>query len=96
MLSRDEFAGAVRAFKDELSAICLQQDTRHLESVPNFEAELREALQVFRDPKARHSDVLVAACGLIDEFTTSNWDSVVAQCYDVYRLRARDDDNLLD
>lgn len=89
MLTREEFEGAALVFKDELSAICLQQTEQALRALPGFETELREALRTLRDPEARAVDVLTAACGLIDEFASLSWDSVVRQTYELYQLRAK-------
>ena len=89
MLTREEFAGAVQVFKDELSAICVQQNAAGLDSLPGFNAELREAMVTLHDPASSSEFVLSTAWGLVDEFLVRSWEASIAQAYDAYLLRYR-------
>jgi hypothetical protein len=89
MISKQDFATAVRSVLDELSMLCLRTTPDELDRLPGFAAELKEARTVACRPDASSTQVLSASCGLVDEFVTRSWDRVIAEAYDSYIAAAR-------
>jgi len=84
MISREEFAQAIRTFLGETSAICAAQTPNDLRHRLGFERELQEAKQAFRDPSSTSSVILMAAFGLVDEFVNRTWNEVIDKSYSFY------------
>jgi hypothetical protein len=84
MISKQDFAAAVRSVFDELSLLSLRATPDELARLPGFAAELTEMRSIACRPDASSTQVLSASCGLVDEFVTQNWDTVISETYDSY------------
>jgi hypothetical protein len=84
MISKLDFATAVRSVFDELSLLCLRATPDDLARLPGFAAELAEMRSAVCRPDASSAQVLSASCGLVDEFVSRSWDKVISETYDSY------------
>lgn len=89
MISRQDFAAAVRSVFDELSVLCLRTNPDELARLPGFAAEVNETRSRICQPDVSSTQVLSASCGLVDEFVTRSWDKVIAEAYDSYIAAGR-------
>jgi hypothetical protein len=84
MMSRDEFARAIQSFLEELSAIAVTKNPEDLKHLLGFDAELREAREIFQDRRTPANVIVSTAVGLIDEFAHRSWDEIVDKAYAFY------------
>ena len=83
-MSRDEFARAIQSFFGELSAIAVTKSPEDLKHLLGFEGELREARELFRDPRTPSNVIVSTAVGLVDEFAHRSWDEILDKAYAFY------------
>lgn len=84
MMSRDDFATAIDSFLGEMSAMCAAQTPADLRHLLGFDREVQETREALRDASATSASILMAACGLVDEFAHRTWDEVIDKSYAFY------------
>jgi hypothetical protein len=85
MMSRDEFARAMQCFLGELSAIAVAKSPQDLRQLLGFEAELRQAREIFQDRRTPANTIVSTAVGLVDEFAHKSWDEIIDNAYTFYK-----------
>ena len=84
MLSKANFATAVRFFMREMSSVCLLETPESLRHLLGFREEILAFREVLRDPHSTDVAVLSGAFGVVDEYVHRKWDAIVNEIYDAY------------
>jgi hypothetical protein len=87
IIDRDDFARAIDAFMEELSAICASQTPEGLRLLRGFSEEAQETRTLLADPALTDERLLSLAFGLVDEYYGARREAVLEEAYRYYADR---------
>jgi hypothetical protein len=88
MLNREDFAQAIDAFMEEMSAICAAQTSEGLRLLRDFSKEVQETRILLADPEVTEERLLSLACGLVDEYYGARREAILSEAYEYYADKA--------